>query len=146
MPMIDVYAAAGTFGDPKKLAQQLAATLMTIEQVPDIPMFRKNTAAFVHELPALAISNVDDDSDYALRPTMNSWRPRERSWLGSAGADVVRRARHLGKVADEMGDERGLNRPRQKDYPVDDRRDDLVEHLVHIDVAGILCGDRKSVV
>ena len=25
---------------------------MTVEQVPDIPMFRKNTAAFVHELPA----------------------------------------------------------------------------------------------
>jgi len=25
---------------------------MTVEQVPDIPMFRRNTAAFVHELPA----------------------------------------------------------------------------------------------
>ena len=64
MPMIDVYAAAGTFGDPKKLAQQLAATLMTIEQVPDIPMFRKNTAAFVHDLPADRMSNVDGDSSY----------------------------------------------------------------------------------
>jgi len=62
--MIDVYAAAGTFGDPKKLAQQLAATLMTIEQVPDIPMFRKNTAAFVHDLPADRLSNVDGDSNY----------------------------------------------------------------------------------
>jgi phenylpyruvate tautomerase PptA (4-oxalocrotonate tautomerase family) len=62
--MIDVYAAAGTFGDPKKLAQQLAATLMTIEQVPDIPMFRKNTAAFVHDLPADRLSNVDGDSTY----------------------------------------------------------------------------------
>ena len=37
---------------------------MTIEQVPDIPMFRKNTAAFVHELPPGAIANVDGDSDY----------------------------------------------------------------------------------
>ena len=64
MPMIDVYAAAGTFGDPKKLAQELAATLMTIEQVPDIPMFRKNTAAFVHDLPADRLSNVDGDSTY----------------------------------------------------------------------------------
>ena len=64
MPMIDVYAAAGTFGDPKKLAQHLAATLMTIEQVPDIPMFRKNTAAFVHDLPADRLSNVDGDSNY----------------------------------------------------------------------------------
>ena len=43
MPMIDVYATAGTFGDPHALAQKLATELMTIEQVPDIPMFRKNT-------------------------------------------------------------------------------------------------------
>jgi hypothetical protein len=35
---------------------------MTIEQVPDIPMFRKNTAAFIHELPAGSLSNVDSDS------------------------------------------------------------------------------------
>ena len=27
-------------------------------------MFRQNTAAFIHELPAGAISNVDGDSDY----------------------------------------------------------------------------------
>ena len=64
MPMIDVYAAAGTFRDPHALAQQLATTLMTIEQVPNIPMFRKNTAAFVHELPAKVLSNVDGDSTY----------------------------------------------------------------------------------
>ena len=37
---------------------------MTIEQVPDIPMFRRNTAAFVHELPADSLSNVDGDSTY----------------------------------------------------------------------------------
>src|SRR2546428_6896144 len=61
MPMIDVYAAAGTFADTRALAQQLATTLMKIEQVPDIPMFRKNTAAFVHELPAGALSNVEGD-------------------------------------------------------------------------------------
>ena len=60
--MIDVYATAGTFRDPKALAQKLAAELMKIEQVPDIPMFRKNTAGFVHELPA--ISNVAGDSNY----------------------------------------------------------------------------------
>jgi phenylpyruvate tautomerase PptA (4-oxalocrotonate tautomerase family) len=62
MPMIDVYAAEGTFADPHSLAQRLATELMTIEQVPDIPMFRKNTAAFVHALPASALSNVDGDS------------------------------------------------------------------------------------
>src|SRR6266516_3592741 len=37
---------------------------MAIEQVPDIPMFRKNTAAFVHVLPPSGISNVDGQSTY----------------------------------------------------------------------------------
>src|SRR6266851_1359555 len=64
MPMIDIYAAAGTFRDPHALAQRLAAELMTIEQVPDIPMFRKNTAAFVHEVRASNLANVDGDGRY----------------------------------------------------------------------------------
>jgi phenylpyruvate tautomerase PptA (4-oxalocrotonate tautomerase family) len=64
MPMIDVYAAAGTFRDPHQLATDLARTLMTIEGVPDIPMFRKNTAGFVHEMDRPAISNVDSESGY----------------------------------------------------------------------------------
>lgn len=63
MPMIDVYATAGTFDDPHALAAKLAGTLMSIKQVPDIPIFRQNTAAFVHELPAAAISNVEGESD-----------------------------------------------------------------------------------
>ena len=64
MPMIDIYATAGTFSDPHTLAKEAAATVKSVEQVPDIPMFRKNTAAFVHELKAGAISNVDGDSNY----------------------------------------------------------------------------------
>jgi len=64
MPMIDVYAAAGTFSDTKQLAQDLAARLKTIEEVPDIPLFRKNTAAFIHSLPQDGLSNVDGDSNY----------------------------------------------------------------------------------
>jgi len=64
MPMIDVYATAGTFADPHALAADLAGTLMTIEQVPSIPMFRQNTAAFVHDLPEGALSNVDGESNY----------------------------------------------------------------------------------
>jgi phenylpyruvate tautomerase PptA (4-oxalocrotonate tautomerase family) len=64
MPMIDVYATAGTFTDQHQLAIDLAAAVMTIEQVPDIPMFRQNTAAFVHDLPAGALSNVDGESNY----------------------------------------------------------------------------------
>jgi phenylpyruvate tautomerase PptA (4-oxalocrotonate tautomerase family) len=64
MPMIDVYATAGTFPDKHRLATDLAATLMEIEQVPNIPMFRQNTAAFVHDLPAGSLSNVEGESNY----------------------------------------------------------------------------------
>jgi phenylpyruvate tautomerase PptA (4-oxalocrotonate tautomerase family) len=64
MPMIDVYATSGTFTNPKALARDLASTLMKIEQVPDIPMFRKNTAAFVHDLPDGTLSNVEGDTNY----------------------------------------------------------------------------------
>jgi phenylpyruvate tautomerase PptA (4-oxalocrotonate tautomerase family) len=64
VPMIDVYATAGTFADPHRLAGDLARTLMSIEGVPDIPMFRQNTAGFVHALPDGAMSNVDGESTY----------------------------------------------------------------------------------
>ena len=66
MPMIDAYATVGTFADSRQLARDLAAAVMAIEQVPDIPMFRQNTAAFVHELPAGALSNVDGDGNYDI--------------------------------------------------------------------------------
>jgi len=62
--MIDVYATSGTFAAKHKLAADLAATLMEIEGVPNIPMFRQNTAAFVHELPPGDLSNVDGDDSY----------------------------------------------------------------------------------
>jgi phenylpyruvate tautomerase PptA (4-oxalocrotonate tautomerase family) len=64
MPMIDVYAAEGTFADEHQLAADLASAVMKVEQVPDIAMFRKNTAAFVHQLPARSLANVDGDSTY----------------------------------------------------------------------------------
>ena len=64
MPMIDVYAAGGSFRDPHGLAQELAKSLMGIEGAPDFPMFRQNTAAFVHDLPDGALSNVDGESNY----------------------------------------------------------------------------------
>lgn len=64
MPMIDIYAAAGTFSDVKKLARDAAALVKSVEQVPDIPMFRKNTAAFVHEMASATVSNVDGDANY----------------------------------------------------------------------------------
>lgn len=64
MPMIDVYAASGTFADSHQLAIDLATAVKDVEQVPDIPMFRQNTAAFVHDLPAGSLANVDGDSNY----------------------------------------------------------------------------------
>ena len=64
MPMIDVYAKEGTFRDRKALAKNLAAAVMRWEKVPDISLFRNNTAAFVHDLPADALSNVAGDSNY----------------------------------------------------------------------------------
>jgi phenylpyruvate tautomerase PptA (4-oxalocrotonate tautomerase family) len=64
MPMIDVYATAGTFTDQHQLATDLATAVMTIEQVPDIPMFRQNTAAFIHDLPPGALANVDGHTNY----------------------------------------------------------------------------------
>jgi phenylpyruvate tautomerase PptA (4-oxalocrotonate tautomerase family) len=64
MPMIDVYATDGTFADKHALAQKLAATVMRWEQVPDLALFRNNTAAFVHDLPAESIANVNGESNY----------------------------------------------------------------------------------
>jgi len=64
MPMIDVYVATGTFSDSQELARDLAAAVMRWEQVPDLPLFANNTAAFIHELEASAISNVAGDSNY----------------------------------------------------------------------------------
>jgi phenylpyruvate tautomerase PptA (4-oxalocrotonate tautomerase family) len=64
MPMIDVYAPAGAFKDKHELARRRAGELMAAEEVPDIAMFRQNTAAFIHELPPDAISNVEGGSDY----------------------------------------------------------------------------------
>jgi phenylpyruvate tautomerase PptA (4-oxalocrotonate tautomerase family) len=64
MPMIDVYAAAGTFSDSHTLARNLAAAVMRWEQVPDLPLFANNTAAFIHDLGPAAISNVAGDTNY----------------------------------------------------------------------------------
>jgi len=61
--MIDVHAAAGTFADRHKLAQDLAKAVMTWENVPPINLFKKNTAAFIHELVSEAISNAAGDSN-----------------------------------------------------------------------------------
>src|ERR1700737_4070517 len=64
MPMIDVYAAEGTFKNKHALATDLAAAVMRWEKVPNISLFRNNTAAFIHDMPADSLSNVAGDSNY----------------------------------------------------------------------------------
>ena len=64
MPMIDVYARTGTFGDKHQLAVDLARAVMRWEQVPDIPLFADNTAAFVHDLPSDAMADATGAADH----------------------------------------------------------------------------------
>lgn len=98
MPMIDVYATTGTFTDKHRLAIDLAAAVMAVEQVPDIPMFRQNTAAFVHDLPAGALANVDGDGNYVRVQVLTNAGALDR---GKQLA-VVERLTHI--VADAAGD------------------------------------------
>jgi hypothetical protein len=97
--MIDVHATVGTFDNPQVLAMKLAETLMGIEEVPNIPMFRKNTAAFVHELPAGAISNVDGESNYVRVQVLTNAGALDRSKQLAVVEQFV------GLVAEAGGDE-----------------------------------------
>jgi phenylpyruvate tautomerase PptA (4-oxalocrotonate tautomerase family) len=98
MPMIDVYAAGGTFADRHQLAVDLATAVMTVEQVPNIPMFRQNTAAFVHDLPADSLANVDGDSTYVRIQVLTNAGALDRD----KQLDVVRRLTDI--VAAAAGD------------------------------------------
>jgi phenylpyruvate tautomerase PptA (4-oxalocrotonate tautomerase family) len=64
MPMIDVYAATGTFAAKKELTKDLTAAMMRWEGVPPISLFKDNTAAFIHELEPDALGNANGDSNY----------------------------------------------------------------------------------
>jgi phenylpyruvate tautomerase PptA (4-oxalocrotonate tautomerase family) len=64
MPMIDVYAPAGTFSDVHQLAGDLARAVMRWEGVPEIPLFADNTAAFIHDLPPQAIADATGAGDH----------------------------------------------------------------------------------
>ena len=98
MPMIDVYAAEGTFGDPHALAVELATELKAIERVPDIPMFRENTAAFVHELAAGSFANVDGEGGHVRVQVLTNAGALDREQQLA----VVERFTQL--VADAAGD------------------------------------------
>jgi phenylpyruvate tautomerase PptA (4-oxalocrotonate tautomerase family) len=83
MPMIDVYAPAGTFSDKHALAQELAQTIMRWEKVPAIPFFSDNTAAFVHELPADSFSTAGGDSTHVrINVTTNAGALDREQQLG----------------------------------------------------------------
>jgi phenylpyruvate tautomerase PptA (4-oxalocrotonate tautomerase family) len=43
----------------------VAAAVMRWEQVPELALFKDNTAAFIHDLPGDSLSNVSGDSSYA---------------------------------------------------------------------------------
>jgi phenylpyruvate tautomerase PptA (4-oxalocrotonate tautomerase family) len=64
MPMIDVYARTDAFENKNALARDLAQAVMRWEGVPPIPLFADNTAAFIHDLPADAISTASGASNY----------------------------------------------------------------------------------
>ncbi len=97
MPMIDIYAVAGTFGDRHKLAQEAATIVKAVEQVPDIAMFRQNTAAFVHELPAGAISNVDGDDRYVRVQVLTNAGALDRAKQIAVTQPVDRPCRQSGR-------------------------------------------------
>ena len=93
MPMIDIYANEGTFRDRAALAAAAAATVMHVEGVPETPMFRENTAAFVHQMAPAAISNVDGESNYIrVEVVTPHWRARPgEATRGGEGVDGDRR-------------------------------------------------------
>jgi phenylpyruvate tautomerase PptA (4-oxalocrotonate tautomerase family) len=87
MPMIDVYAAAGTFSDKHALAQELALTIMRWERVPEIPFFKDNTAAFVHDLDSGSFATANGNSN-SVRVNVTT------------NADALNREQQLGVVKD----------------------------------------------
>jgi len=98
--MIDIYATRGTFADPHGLARAAAATVMTVEQVPDIPMFRQNTAAFVHELDPGSLSDVDGADDHVRVQVLTNAgaldRDKQLAVVGELTALVVEAAGNPG--------------------------------------------------
>ncbi len=98
MPMIDIYAPAGIFADPHALATAAAATVKEVEAVPDIPMFRANTAAFVHELPAGHLADVEGAGDHVRVQVLTNAGALDRD----KQLAVVERLTSL--VADAAGD------------------------------------------
>src|SRR6202042_11648 len=71
------YAVPGTFVDKHQLAVDLATAVMTVEQVPNIPMFRQNTAAFIHDVTD-GLANVDGDRSYVRVQVLTNFGALDR--------------------------------------------------------------------
>jgi phenylpyruvate tautomerase PptA (4-oxalocrotonate tautomerase family) len=79
MPMIDVFAAAGTFDEMHDLARDIAIDVLEVCGVGDSPVLRQHTATYIHEWPTSAFSNAEGSSDYV--------RVRVLTAAGSLGHD-----------------------------------------------------------
>ena len=103
MPMIDVYAATGTFADPHRLAADLARTVMEVEQVPDIrcsartPRRSSTTCRRravqrrrrLHYVRVQVLTNagaLDRDKQLAVVAGSPTWSPRRPATPGCATA------------------------------------------------------------
>ena len=82
-----LMGAAGTQYCPSGSADP---SLMRVEQVPDISLFRQNTAAFVHEVPRSALSNVDGDSDRVRVQVLTNAGALDRDKQLAAVAELTR--------------------------------------------------------
>ena len=98
MPMIDVTATEGTFAEPQALAQAVAAAVMRIEQVPDIPMFRQNTAGFVHLIPAGMVADVEGSNAHVRVQVLTNAGALDRDKQLAVVAELTR------LVAEAAGD------------------------------------------
>jgi phenylpyruvate tautomerase PptA (4-oxalocrotonate tautomerase family) len=96
--MIDITATEGTFADPHGLAQAVAAAVMRIERVPDIPMFRQNTAGFVHDVPAGRLADVDGSDAHVRVQVLTNAGALDRDKQLAVVAELTR------LVADATGD------------------------------------------
>ena len=122
MPMIDVYATDGTFEQGGQLAADLARTLMVIEGVPDIPMFRLNTAAFIHQMPPGGISNVEGQDNYVRVQVLTNAGALDRDkqlavvdqYAGVTGIECQR----LFKIGLRAGPIPGMNVAQMRAYTV----------------------------
>nr|WP_267626194.1 hypothetical protein [Gordonia sputi] len=90
VPMIDIHAPAGTFADAAQLAVDTAPTVMAVEGVPDISMFRDNTAAYVHELPPGSFSDVNGSAHHVRVQVLTKHSPAAGSFeFGDRSACVT---------------------------------------------------------